>query len=57
MTEIESQIKSELCPDGIWQLSDRVKSGHVLANIMHVIVQPRQLQVNCWHLSLRVFKT
>jgi hypothetical protein len=27
MTEsIESQIKSEICPDGIWKLSDRVKN-------------------------------
>src|SRR3972149_4995357 len=27
MTErFESQIKSELCPGGIWQLSDRVKN-------------------------------
>jgi len=27
MTEsVESQIKSEICPDGIWKLSDRVKN-------------------------------
>jgi ribosomal protein RSM22 (predicted rRNA methylase) len=27
MTEsVESQIKSEICPDGIWELSDRVKN-------------------------------